>query len=194
MKGAENLQRGKNRVSFCSKPNNTNCLLSPSDSTIYENAVNRDRANDFSSDTDFDDNSPPMQQRISGVRVADIDDIDRLIAEERMKYVSLSTSGRQVQQSDERQNQVPGTSGARKQYDPVVEAEKSKAVMENPPGRSWFDSSFATDDQYFSFTSHVEDSIVKKAERGQFVNLARLLDRNKAFNHDGELQWCPGGE
>ena len=84
----------------------------------------------------------------------------------------------------------------------IVDAERFKATVEQPPaGRN--DSlvvekpfkmldigSGVSDDDFFHLTCHIEPSLIHKIEKGEFIELEKLLPKDKIGKHDeGRLEW-----
>ena len=67
----------------------------------------------------------------------------------------------------------------------MTNAEKGKAKVYKSPGRKF---SFEDDDENFFFhTLHIDSNLVVKIEKGQFVDLEKLLPREKILHKDGRL-------
>ena len=66
----------------------------------------------------------------------------------------------------------------------IIEAEKHKAEIETPRGKpmNMVDERgipVIDDDNFTHISSHVDESIVKKIQRGEFVELSKLLKKSK---------------
>ena len=85
----------------------------------------------------------------------------------------------------------------------ILEAEKYKALIANPPGEN-YDSinnmnetlqvrdvgSGLTDDDFFHLTCHIEPSLVSKIEKGEFIDLDKLLPKDKKKrSEDNRMEW-----
>ena len=100
----------------------------------------------------------------------------------------------------------------------IVEAEKYRATIEKPPGNQIFDQSQchsqgmsrfvnqgnvdvngrnsrvlangAIDDEFFHITCHIEDSLKTKIEKGEYVELERLLpkDRSRKVSDENKME------
>ena len=80
----------------------------------------------------------------------------------------------------------------------VVDSEKFAAAVEPPPkgmlNPSYFDVVKKTDDmdddQFFHLACHVDSSLKAKIERGEYVELEKLLPKCKPFQgKEGRLEW-----
>ena len=78
---------------------------------------------------------------------------------------------------------VPSTSGKEIADNIIIDAERFKASVQPPKGRSlniqrlleYMDD----DDEFFHVTCHIDPSLKAKIERGEFVDLERLLPKDK---------------
>ena len=121
---------------------------------------------------------------------------------------------------------IPGLEEAQKRTDQaVIEAEKFRAVVEQPAGMTGLnfdndrissnssknpgdDIAMAprvrigeglTDDDFFHLTCHIDSNLKSKIERGEFVDLDKLLSKEKEggflfdgrnqYNNDTKLEW-----
>ena len=80
----------------------------------------------------------------------------------------------------------------------IVEAEKFKATVEPPPqGNEKVFSSLmnigcgVSDDDFFHLTCHIEPSLIHKIEKGEFVELEKLLPKDKIGRsaEENRLEW-----
>ena len=77
----------------------------------------------------------------------------------------------------------------------IKAAEKGKAEVFRPPGKDNFNHQMTTAEIYdtlFHTTSHVDKALREKIEKGQFIDLAKLLPKEKGLHEDGHLtmiQW-----
>ena len=75
----------------------------------------------------------------------------------------------------------------------IIEAEKFRARVEPPPGN--FDileiGNGVSDDDFFHLTCHIEPNLIHKIEKGEFVELEKLLPKERlgSKNDDGHLEW-----
>ena len=67
----------------------------------------------------------------------------------------------------------------------LVETEQNKARLDLPPGTNMINYSDVVDDEFFHITCHVDPAIKSKIEQGQFVELEKLLTKNKPFTKAG---------
>ena len=77
----------------------------------------------------------------------------------------------------------------------ILEAEKFRATVE-PPGKQDFShimniGSGVSDDDFFHLTCHIEPSLIHKIEKGEFVELEKLLPKDKIGrnNEESRLEW-----
>ena len=79
----------------------------------------------------------------------------------------------------------------------VIDAEKLKAAVEGPPrGKEIFKGNLidcvdvGDDDDYFHLTCHVDHTLKQKIQKGEFVDLEKLLPRNRfAAKNEDRLEW-----
>ena len=57
----------------------------------------------------------------------------------------------------------------------IIQAEKFKATVENPKGKD----QLITDDEFFHVTCHVDSALKLKIENGEYVELEKLLPKNR---------------
>ena len=71
----------------------------------------------------------------------------------------------------------------------IVEAEKMKLNLDPPPGRYQLPYSDVVDDEFFHITCHVDQALTAKIQSGQFVELEKLLIKDRPFtkNPDSRL-------
>ena len=73
----------------------------------------------------------------------------------------------------------------------ITEAEKGKAEIFKPPGNN-FDSFnhvhnvYQIDDEFFILTAHVEESLISKIQKVDYMDLAKLLPHEKILHDDGQ--------
>ena len=77
----------------------------------------------------------------------------------------------------------------RKAKQMIVDAEKYKADMVNPSG-TINNIDYVSDDKFFHLSCHVDDTMKRKIEKGEFVDLEKLLPREKSGfkQNDGRLE------
>ena len=90
----------------------------------------------------------------------------------------------------------PGTSGERPENlvaaakeaanMAIIQAEKFKAKVNNPAGNvvDQLNLPIRDDDEFIHITSHVDQSIKEKIQRGEFIELEKLLVKNRTSGHD----------
>ena len=100
---------------------------------------------------------------------------------------------------------IPGYEDARKKSEKaILDAEHFKAAVASPPGkdfvnehsmvnlRQWVEVGMGkTDDDFFHLTCHIDPSLISKIERGEFVDLEKLLLKDKvSFGRDEtRMEW-----
>ena len=202
-----------------------------SEVTIYQNALNdligkaeteeeltKERSEqDFgieniSSDNNTSsDNDKSLLQEQQSKRLS----IDKLIADQR-RVIEVGEKGAQKQTGRDTHEPVPSCSrdktpdeiAEEKAAQLVKDAESSKIRMFQPPGTSQQINqninqmfSVLADEDYMYLTAHVDDSLQQKIQRGEFVDLARLLPRDRVISEednrmqlvikDGSSFWVP---
>ena len=90
----------------------------------------------------------------------------------------------------------------------MIEAEKFQAKITTPTGKEKSNKSSSdepvlgdteskSDDDFFHLTCHIEDNLIQKIEAGNYVDLEKLLPKEKTFrrNEDTQLEFvfCEGG-
>ena len=208
----------KNRVLLTNK--------SPSDTTLYKPIFQHDaeiehisrgvdRVVQSPNQTRTDEGKKNETNNLNRELMNKISDfVDAVRSEQRSKLVeeeqqaSTSTSSQQRSQIT-----VPGQQEARDKVEKtILDAEKFKAVVESPPGTSLTGSEIAetlhriklngnssagkSDDDFLHLTCHVEQALVDKIERGEFIDLERLLpkDRFGRLSSDKSMEWISNEE
>ena len=112
-------------------------------------------------------------------------------------------------ESDRNDGATPGTSnevqpderylGAQKRAErTILEAEKYKAIIAEPPGEMVIAQNVVrnvgsglSDDDFFHLTCHVESGLLEKIEKGQFVELDKLIpkDKRRLKSEDNHMEW-----
>ena len=196
-------------------------IKSPSDTTIYapalgrqlmRNSPNGDRGvvmpylqSQINAEQEIRNNVTPvrqvqncgdMRQRNIYSDICDIVDKAREEDDDRRRVVSSDI-------------EIPGHQEAKDRMErSIIEAEKFKATVEKPPGRfSDTDTDFQssldklarkqigtglTDDDFFHLTCHIDPQLQSKIERGEFVELDKLLPKDKnnyGRSDDNRLEW-----
>ena len=71
----------------------------------------------------------------------------------------------------------------------ICNAETGKAEVYKSPGKQRFTDKLKTaaeiDDDFFHSTSHVDKALREKIEKGLYVDLAKLLPKEKIIHDDG---------
>ena len=65
----------------------------------------------------------------------------------------------------------------------MVDTEKRKVALFNPSGMS--KSLVETDDDFFHHSSHIDGILIQKIKAGKFVELEKLLPKEKTVHSDG---------
>ena len=69
----------------------------------------------------------------------------------------------------------------------VKSAERSKAEIFKPPGKDQNKLSvYEQDDEFFHYTAHIDEATIAKIEMGKFVDLAKLLPKEKVVYKMGD--------
>ena len=90
----------------------------------------------------------------------------------------------------------------------IVQAEQMKATLNPQQGKTYRAYSDLVDDEFFHIMCHVKDTLKGKIEAGQFVDLEKLLIKDRPFsscgvsdnqrmglfNKDGLTYFAPAGE
>ena len=69
--------------------------------------------------------------------------------------------------------------------DMIIEAEKSKAEIYRPKGKEIEVDNDDNDDDFDTVSAHVDPTLIPKIERGKYVDLAKLLHREKLLHNSG---------
>ena len=187
-------------------------LKSPSDTTLYAPAVKRKSLEN--------DRSPNKQTHINNNVIHDIAAFVESIRVSERDRAEAGGSGQNSQQqlvteqSEQHDRDVAAYAAAKeKAENAVLEAEKFKAVLADPPGEfqvvetpvSQINQpskcleietirdigSGISDDDFFHLTCHVDSALISKIEKGEFVDLDKLLpkDKRKKFIDDNRMEW-----
>ena len=183
----------RNKIEAIRGPNNTqvaagmvnmnrgNIVKSPSDTTIYRPALRKESPVA---------NGKTMLNRISNF-VESIRNEEASTSRGQQFSRQLNDSdhdneGEQTQFAVASQIRIPGLDEAQKRaQDAVVEAEKFKATVEQPG--MIIDTNIAplnvgtglSDDDFFHLTCHIEPQLISKIERGEYVELEKLLHKER---------------
>ena len=163
-------QSANGNVIECNNP-----IKSPSDTTIYTPALCRNR----DQDEVFDKISKFVEQvriNMSGGR--------RKTPEALLKQPH--TDHQKDKQRAEEHLEQPSTSEGRWAGDNIViDAEQFKAKLQPPKGESYaefakvFKAMYDDDDEFFHITYHIDSGLRSKIARGDFIDLERLLSKEK---------------
>ena len=127
--------------------------------------------------------------------------IDRFIADQRrakgpatdgaqIDDQQSSTSG--VQRSSDGDGSVEVAEGQPKldRVDKLIQqAELAKARIFNPPGKGLYEQfshvcAVTTDENYMHLTAHVDETIQQKIEKGEYVDLGKLIPRDRVIQEE----------
>ena len=77
----------------------------------------------------------------------------------------------------------------------IKEAERGRAEIFGPTGNNFNqrdDGQFLTqaqmDDDFFHHIAHIDNNMMQKIEKWEYIDLAKLLPREKIIHSDGRLQ------
>ena len=68
----------------------------------------------------------------------------------------------------------------------VREAERGRAEVYRPPGE--YRSQYELDDAFFHEVSHLDQALIAKIEKGDYVDLHKLLPKEKILHDEGKIQ------
>ena len=191
MSMGNNSQEGKNLV----QSPQVRTIKSPSDTTIYAPALNRSKCGK-QTDTVMEGGSKPREDIDNNSGCEQVDKtadtnlmisnfIDTLrlehdqLAELRNKERRLASTCQPEGEETEAQAQMDRA---------VIEVEEFKASIAKPGTLEQFVStqpqivdigSGVSDDDFFHLTCHIEPSLIHKIEKGEFVELEKLLPKDK---------------
>ena len=180
-------------------------VKSPSDTTIYAPGLARLNQQSSAADRIVDNllGNPDIQPEVAVVRLDANNDMNQQI-EDFIEGVRVQSTVSSVNNRGQGQAQ-PGTSGLGDQaagsHEDLVEtaakqrasqlildAERYKASINTPPGMllndtpeqiGMKDCCVLDDDEFFHVSCHIDESLRVKIEGGQFVDLERLLPKNR---------------
>ena len=105
-----------------------------------------------------------------------------------------------IQECEEDENEEGSEDARRLAKRMVVEAEQYKATIKKPQGNDTDnDNVNLSDDDFFHLVCHVDGNLRQKIEKGQFVDLEKLLPRDKLKRQSNEAAtrlgwWQKGGD
>ena len=170
------------------KFNNVAINKSPSDTTLYTPALRRatvDENGKFTSPNGRNDLIDKVSQFVESIRVSSRD------------REEAGPSGEQDNGAQDREHDQEYEDAKKRAERAIIEAEKYKAVISEPPGEQGElnGSNFQvgtglTDDDFFHLTCHIDPGLVAKIEKGEFVDLDKLLpkDRKRKVD-DNRMEW-----
>ena len=171
------------------KPRRGNLVKSPSDTTLYRPALAQDVQVNF--------DRPVIQPVVAPGNTQDmIDRINDFVGAMRVQAPPTEEeNGRNAQQAGQREeildpNFVAEESRANQH---VLDAERFKATLAAPPGTSQPMGQGLTDDDFFHLSCHIDSNVRGKIERGEFVDLEKLLPKSKGASFGaeeaGRMEW-----
>ena len=188
---------GQIRSSNIARTNNI--VKSPSDTTIYAPALQRIEriptlnpvVNSINEGINQSSQSPAP-----GTNQSQIDNITKFIEGIRVQSVVVDKGHqKQANRSDNEeatdQHQLDPTEEARSKADKLIaEVEQFKATLNTPQGilnkQNYTDGFVKEDDEFFHITCHVDAVTISCIQRGNFIDLDKLLPQNRAVNADSE--------
>ena len=184
--------------------------ISRSETTVYKNALNRESVSDF--DMDLDDPEITFksvekaveinrqccnQDYSSDERIDTSDELMEVDYDIQDKFISggASDAGNNRKQPHP-EDQLPYQPTAREQADNLIRAnEKNKIEMLTTPGRfcggnNTIQLCSAVDENYMVIGMHLESNLREKIKRGEYVDFAKLLPKDKlgSGNNEGRLE------
>ena len=164
-------------------------VKSPSDTTIYAPALKRH-------DPDVEKSGDIMERISNFIEEIRFDTVDHVSSPNKSDHITESDMEQQVDppQPSTSTGKNVNIEAARER---IINSEKFNASVEPPPkGRSNFfdkiqcDHDKQDDDEYFHLACHVDNALKQKIERGEYVELDKLVPRRKSFAaEDGCLEW-----
>ena len=73
----------------------------------------------------------------------------------------------------------------------VLEAERFRAKVQSPGKDTNLVQPYRSDDEFFHLTCHIDEGMVKKIEAGSYVDLEKLLPKEKSckLSDETRLEW-----
>ena len=187
-------------------------IKSPSDTTLYAPAVQK--VNERNTPDKFDANAKTamsvdnaMIKKISdfvdSIRVSDKDRAEAGSSQDEVAHhdpTPVQVTTKDYQERDAYQSAKDKTDRA------ILEAEKYKAVLADPPSKYEGEirgkcdqevlqkirniGSGLSDDDFFHLTCHVDSATITKIEKGEFVDLDKLLPKDKRKRgEENRMEW-----
>ena len=179
-------QNGEQVINKKSLPLTPVVIKSPSDTTIYAPTLNKILTNNVTNDVPVNRSQGGFANQISnfieGIRLQD--------EQARRDPVMETETQRQLESRRNSSDPIPHHSRDTEEEarlhanHMVIEAEKYKAAMVNPAGMIIQESihkpednfnQSKSDDDFFHLTCHIDSNIREKIEKGDFVDLEKLL-------------------
>ena len=193
-------------------------VKSPSDTTIYAPALQKklmpvgviNTALSFGEETDprviqQNDHTEEITQDLNNLmRTSDVNASNRSNVQNFVEAVRMQDHPEDIQSRRRLGNQEELEMARNKAEKTILEAEKFHAVVEPPPGNNCnispnlqFDQilnigSGVSDDDFFHLTCHIEPNLIHKIEKGEFIELEKLLPKDKLGGQGTEenrLEW-----
>ena len=187
-------------------------IKSPSDTTLYAPAVHKlDRT------TIYNSNKGPLSgiiqttqttpvrkealpEQVSNEIIRKISDFVESI---RMNDRAEAGTSQNTPDADEQDVRVDYLAAKERSEQAILDAEKYKAVLADPPGETHnFGCDQSTlkeirnigtgisDDDFFHLTCHVDSGMIAKIEKGEFIDLEKLLPKDKnRRNESNRMEW-----
>ena len=178
LSGKNSNSKGNNTKS---KSNSTNFVESPSDTTLYTPALQRVMENKRVED---------MINKISNfVEEIRIQSAQQIEPRDRRPPAGASRMVKCKLNMEEDDDIQPGTSGmiepSPKQVSDkfILEAEHFRENVE-PPVKGMYDT--LDNDNYFHLACHVDENLKEKIEHGEFIDLEKLLPKQRPHKSGGE--------
>ena len=214
---AERKAKGQSRMSIeGSKTANNFCKIkSPSDTTIYRPALNKrneGKVGQLSFATQLQGLQVPMNTpTVHAMETGQVNNMVQMVqSPPQLNNIDDFVESIRKQHEETQvvsEVSVPGLDDARARTEhAVIEAEKFKATIADPPGKQFIANcvdSIAlpvnrtiqdvgngmSDDDFFHLTCFIEPSMFQKIERGEFVDLEKLLKDKNNTGDQNRLEW-----
>ena len=196
---------------------NTMIFKSPSDTTLYTPALQKKYIADKMPNERNMQSMPRQQLLIDNANKSTtiVAQDNALPIADDMMINQISDFVESIRMEGQQQRSkvtVPGHKEVRERTDKaILDAEKFKAQVADPPGKSFnsvnvndmFEQmmgdrtmkqsqSGRSDDDFYYLTCHIDNNLVAKIERGDYVELGKLLPRAKnkiSSSNDNRLEW-----
>ena len=179
IRGDADVERGKNNIGSSKRVDEQGpmeIMKSPSDSTLYTPALKKGVEKDMVIDK--------ISNSVESIRA------------ESEGHRSGSGGSRRVKRDRSSEDitlvEGEGLDFAReKAQNAVLEAKRFQAKVQSPGKETSFVQPYRSDDEFFHLTCHIDDGMVKKIEAGNYVDLEKLLPKEKSHKLSDEtrLEW-----